>query len=110
VVSTPRYEEVAQQRAELEDVKRENERLKQRIRDLERMIRSGDEGGQRGRIGAPEGGVALPEGSGASWRGECESEDSGGWMDGDMDGIVLWGWKHFMMNEPWLMAAKGNGV
>jgi hypothetical protein len=66
VVSTPRYEEVAQQRAELEDVKRENERLKQRIRDLERMIRSGDEGGQRGRRGAPEGGVALPEGSGAS--------------------------------------------
>ncbi|KAF1921151.1 hypothetical protein BDU57DRAFT_39012 [Ampelomyces quisqualis] len=53
VVSTPRYEEVAQQRAELEDVKRENEMLKQRIRDLERMIRSGDADAQRGRRGAP---------------------------------------------------------
>jgi hypothetical protein len=53
VVSTPRYEEVAQQRAELEDVKRENETLKQRIRDLERMIRSGDADAQRGRRGAP---------------------------------------------------------
>jgi hypothetical protein len=53
VVSTPRYEEVAQQRAELEDVKKENEMLKQRIRDLERMIRSGDADAQRGRRGAP---------------------------------------------------------
>lgn len=53
VVSTPRYEEVAQQRAELEEVKRENETLKQRIRDLERLIRSGDADAQRGRRGAP---------------------------------------------------------
>lgn len=53
VVSTPRYEEVALQRAELEDVKRENEMLKQRIRDLERMIRTGDADAQRGRRGAP---------------------------------------------------------
>jgi hypothetical protein len=52
-VSTPRYEEVALQRAELEDVKRENEMLKNRIRDLERMIRSSDTDGQRGRRGAP---------------------------------------------------------
>ncbi|KAJ4377836.1 hypothetical protein N0V83_000666 [Neocucurbitaria cava] len=54
VVSTPRYEEVALQRAELEEVKRENERLKQRIRDLERMIKgSAHADGQRGRTGAP---------------------------------------------------------
>jgi hypothetical protein len=53
VVSTPRYEEIAMQRAELEDVKRENEMLKNRIRDLERMIRSSDTDGQRGRRGAP---------------------------------------------------------
>ncbi|KAF2828514.1 hypothetical protein CC86DRAFT_261235, partial [Ophiobolus disseminans] len=53
IVSTPRYEEVAQQRAELEEVKKENETLKQRIRDLERMIRSGDADAQRGRRGAP---------------------------------------------------------
>lgn len=53
VVSTPRYEEVAQQRAELEEVKRENETLKQRIRDLERLIRSSDVDAQRGRSGAP---------------------------------------------------------
>jgi hypothetical protein len=53
-VSTPRYEEVAQQRAELEEVKRENEALKQRIRDLERMIKGNEGGdGQRGRTGAP---------------------------------------------------------
>jgi hypothetical protein len=53
VVSTPRYEEVAHQRAELEQVKRENDMLKQRIRDLERMIRSGEADTQRGRPGAP---------------------------------------------------------
>jgi hypothetical protein len=52
VVSTPRYEEVAHQRAELDEVRRENDRLKQKIRDLERMIRTGDDG-QRGRQGAP---------------------------------------------------------
>lgn len=55
VVSTPRYEELAQQRAELEEVKKENEALKQRIRDLERMIRGGDADAQRGRRGAPPG-------------------------------------------------------
>jgi hypothetical protein len=61
VVSTPRYEEVAQQRAELEDVKRENETLKQRIRDLERMIRSsGDADAQRGRRGAPSSASTTP--------------------------------------------------
>lgn len=52
IVSTPRYEEVALQRAELEEVKRENEALKQRIRELERAIRGRDEG-SRGRSGAP---------------------------------------------------------
>lgn len=52
IVSTPRYEEVALHRAELEEVKRENEKLKQRIRDLERMIKESDDG-QRGRTGAP---------------------------------------------------------
>lgn len=51
IVSTPRYEEVALQRAELEEVKRENEVLKQRIRELERAIRGGEE--VRGRSGAP---------------------------------------------------------
>jgi hypothetical protein len=55
VVSTPRYEEVAQHKAELEEVKKENEALKQRIRQLERMIRGSDTAadGQRGRRGAP---------------------------------------------------------
>lgn len=53
IVSTPRYEEVAQQKAELEEVKRENEALKQRIRELERMIRANDAEGQRGRRGGP---------------------------------------------------------
>ncbi|KAF9697249.1 hypothetical protein EKO04_005004 [Ascochyta lentis] len=52
IVSTPRYEEVAQQRAELEEVKKENEVLKQRIRELERAIRGGEEGA-RGRSGGP---------------------------------------------------------
>jgi cell division protein FtsB len=51
IVSTPRYEEVALQRAELEEVKKENELLKQRIRELERAIRGGEE--VRGRSGAP---------------------------------------------------------
>jgi len=55
VLSTPRYEEVAQHKAELEEVKKENEALKQRIRQLERMIRGNNESeGQRGRRGAPQ--------------------------------------------------------
>jgi cell division protein FtsB len=58
IVSTPRYEEVALQRAELEEVKRENELLKQRIRELERAIRSGEGEGARGRSGAPAQGSA----------------------------------------------------
>ena len=55
VISTPRYEEVAQYKQELEDAKRENEMLKRRIRELEKTIRdSGDAAGsQRGRTGAP---------------------------------------------------------
>ena len=53
IMSTPRYEEVAQQRAELEEVKKENEALKQRIRDLERLIKGNEGDGQRGRSGAP---------------------------------------------------------
>jgi ubiquinone biosynthesis protein UbiJ len=54
VVSTPRYEEVAHYRQELDEAKRENEALKSRIRELERMIRGGGETDtQRGRRGAP---------------------------------------------------------
>jgi len=54
VVSTPRYEEVAHYRQELDEAKRENEGLKERIRELERMIRLGGEGDAlRGRRGAP---------------------------------------------------------
>lgn len=53
MVSTPRYEEVAHYRQELDEAKRENEGLKERIRELERMIRLGGEGDAlRGR-GAP---------------------------------------------------------
>jgi hypothetical protein len=72
VVSTPRYEEVAHQRAELEDVKRENEMLKQRIRDLERMIRSGDADAQRGRRGAP---VTAAEGTAVAVTGASAAEE-----------------------------------
>ncbi|KAF2016116.1 hypothetical protein BU24DRAFT_492272 [Aaosphaeria arxii CBS 175.79] len=56
VVSTPRYEEVAHYRQELEEAKRENDALKRRIRELERLIRSPDDANtptQRGRLGAP---------------------------------------------------------
>lgn len=54
VVSTPRYEEVAHYRQELEEAKKENEVLKSRIRELERLIRGSGEGdGARGRRGAP---------------------------------------------------------
>ena len=58
IVSTPRYEEVAQQQAALEEVKKENEVLKERIRELERAIRGreGDGEGERGRRRAPGGG------------------------------------------------------
>jgi len=52
VVSTPRYEEVAHYKQELEEAKRENEALKSKIRELERQLR-GDVDGQRGRRGAP---------------------------------------------------------
>jgi len=40
IPSTPRYEDIALQRAELESMKRENDRLKQKIRELEQMVRS----------------------------------------------------------------------
>jgi hypothetical protein len=54
IVSTPRYEEVAHYRQELEEAKRENEALKKRIRELERTIRGSTEtDSQRGRHGAP---------------------------------------------------------
>ncbi|KAJ4349836.1 uncharacterized protein N0V89_008455 [Didymosphaeria variabile] len=55
VVSTPRYEEVAHYRQELEEAKRENDVLKRRIRELERALRSGGDAvdTQRGRTGAP---------------------------------------------------------
>ncbi|KAF2268034.1 hypothetical protein CC78DRAFT_576581 [Lojkania enalia] len=52
VVSTPRYEEVAHYKWELEEAKRENEQLKRRIRELERMIK-GESDTPRGRRGAP---------------------------------------------------------
>ena len=63
MVSTPRYEEGAHYRQELEEAKRENEGLKRRIRELERALRGdGGDGGsqgqgqaQRGRTGAPGG-------------------------------------------------------
>jgi hypothetical protein len=43
VVSTPRYEEVAAYRVEMEEAKRENEGLKVRVRELERLIKGGVE-------------------------------------------------------------------
>ncbi|KAL6706570.1 hypothetical protein ACN47E_005326 [Coniothyrium glycines] len=62
IVSTPRYEEVALHKAEMEEVKRENEMLKQRIRELERIVRGNDADAQRGRRGAPpaQSGVTIP--------------------------------------------------
>ena len=60
VVSTPRYEEVAHYRQELEEAKRENDILKRRIRELERMIRGGgDLDAQRGRREASSSGDAA---------------------------------------------------
>lgn len=53
MVSTPRYEEVAHYRQELEEAKRENEALKRRIRELERALRGGGGDGERGRTGGP---------------------------------------------------------
>ncbi|KAF1831363.1 hypothetical protein BDW02DRAFT_572126 [Decorospora gaudefroyi] len=71
VVSTPRYEEVAQHKAELEEVKKENEALKQRIRDLERMMRgNSDADGPRGRRGAPQ---SQSSGVGNSSTGHVEA-------------------------------------
>lgn len=60
---TSRYEEVAAQKAELEEVKRENEGLKERIRELERLIREGATSGseERGRSGGPKGGEGVKE-------------------------------------------------
>ena len=58
MVSTPRYEEVAHYRQELEEAKRENELLKRRIRELERLIR-GDGDGQRGRSAPSAQGSAV---------------------------------------------------
>lgn len=65
VVSTPRYEEVAHYRQELEEAKRENELLKRRIRELERALRGNGDAAetQRGRAGAPR---SVPPGSEAT--------------------------------------------
>ncbi|KAF2786140.1 hypothetical protein K505DRAFT_380462 [Melanomma pulvis-pyrius CBS 109.77] len=65
VVSTPRYEEVAHYKQELEEAKRENETLKSRIRELERAIR-GDTDNQRGRRGAPPAPGSGPRNDGAA--------------------------------------------
>ncbi|KAF2745195.1 hypothetical protein M011DRAFT_469899 [Sporormia fimetaria CBS 119925] len=43
-VSSPRYEEVAYWRAEMEDVKKENAMLRNRIMELERMLREKRDG------------------------------------------------------------------
>lgn len=52
MVSTPRYEEVAHYKQELDEAKRENEVLKRRIRELERALKGNAEGdNQRGRTG-----------------------------------------------------------
>lgn len=62
VVSTPRYEEVAHYRQELEEAKRENEVLKKRIRDLEKALKDNGTAadGQRGRTGAPTAASGTP--------------------------------------------------
>lgn len=62
VVSTPRYEEVAHYRQELEEAKRENDILKRRIRELEKALRGNNDAadGQRGRTGAPTSDVSAP--------------------------------------------------
>jgi hypothetical protein len=39
IPTTPRYDDLALQRLELDAVKRENERLKQRVRELELLVR-----------------------------------------------------------------------
>lgn len=52
VVSTPRYEEVAHYRLELEEAKRENDMLKRRIRELERMISTTGDGSRGRRSGS----------------------------------------------------------
>lgn len=75
VVSTPRYEEVAHYRHELEEAKKENEMLKRRIRELERRIAAGGgtatggETGPRGRRGVGNA-VLNGAGSGAAGNGE----------------------------------------
>lgn len=54
-LSTPRYEEVAHYKQELDDAKRENEMLRRRIQELEKELRSprytGHESSSRGRTG-----------------------------------------------------------
>ncbi|KAF2196457.1 hypothetical protein GQ43DRAFT_445094 [Delitschia confertaspora ATCC 74209] len=64
VVSTPRYEEHAYYKHELEEAKRENERLKKKIKELERMINEHAiaDNAVRGRSsgGTPRNGVIVP--------------------------------------------------
>lgn len=79
----PRYEEVAQHRAELEAAKRENELLKRRIRELERVVsarrRSVSEAGDGMGPGGGGGGVdaRAPESSSASNPGTEEGRSNG---------------------------------
>lgn len=78
---TPRYEETAMHRAELEAAMRENEALKRRIRELESLIRSGGGGERSSSVGT---GRAVSR-SGRAKDREVDEKDrvSGGGKDGE---------------------------
>ncbi|KAF1987057.1 hypothetical protein K402DRAFT_412372 [Aulographum hederae CBS 113979] len=65
--STPRYEETAQHRMELEEAKEENRMLRERVRELEALVR-----GRRGREGGREGSAVSAAGGGGSAGGAEE--------------------------------------
>lgn len=79
--ATARYEESAYQRAEMENVKRENETLRRRIRELERRLASS----RHARSDSESTGASAPRRSAASVQSHSHGHD--GSLDFDEDAV-----------------------
>jgi len=71
--ATPRYEEILAQRAEMEEVRRENERLRKRVRELEGLVR-----GRRESSSAAAGGGGSGSGGGVQVGASEQGDGSSG--------------------------------
>ncbi|KAF2271782.1 uncharacterized protein EI97DRAFT_437473 [Westerdykella ornata] len=87
VVSTPRYEEVAFFKQELEEARRENEGLKKRIRELEGLLREKRDRGREREREREEGSVEGVETSTLAAERMGSGHGDGETEGGDADGV-----------------------